>query len=347
MIKVLIVEDSLVSQELLIHILTSDPDIRVVGVARSGEEAIEAVRLLKPDVITMDIHMSGIDGFETTRQIMATQATPIVVVSSGLVTGEAAQVFKAIEAGALAVLHRPPGITHPEHKKAAAELLQTVKLMSEIKVVKRLSHLQKKPESFPTPAMITIQALKSPAEIQLVAIGASTGGPMALQKILSGLCKDFSLPVLIVQHIASGFVGGFVDWLAVSCSLPVQLAVHRQVVLPGHIYVAPDNFHMGIDKGLRIDLSATPPEGGLRPSVAHLFRSVAESFGANAVGILLTGMGRDGAQELKLMKDKGAITVAQNAESSVVFGMPGEAVKLDAATSVLSPAEIAAMLSRY
>ncbi|PKL50641.1 MAG: chemotaxis response regulator protein-glutamate methylesterase [Candidatus Riflebacteria bacterium HGW-Riflebacteria-2] len=347
MIKVLIVEDSLVSQELLIHILTSDPDVRVVGVAHNGEEAIEAVQILKPDVVTMDIHMPGIDGFEATRQIMATQPTPIVVVSSSKVTGEAAQVFKAIEVGALAVFHRPPGVTHPDHKKAANDLLQTVKLMSEIKVVKRLHHLQKKSESLPAPPMTRVPALKSSAEIQLVAIGASTGGPIALQKILSLLPKDFSLPILIVQHIASGFVGGFVDWLASCCSLPVLLAVHGQVTLPGHIYVAPDNFHMGIDKGLRIDLSATPPEGGLRPSVAHLFRSAAEIMGAKAVGILLTGMGKDGAQELKLMKDKGAITIAQDAESSVVFGMPGEAVRLDAATSVLSPAEIADMLSRY
>ncbi|EKD83851.1 MAG: hypothetical protein ACD_39C00407G0002 [uncultured bacterium] len=347
MIKVLIVEDSLVAQELLIHILTSDSEIRVVGVAHNGEEAIEAVRLLKPNVITMDIHMPGIDGFEATRQIMATQPTPIVVVSNSLVTGEAAQVFKAMEVGALAVFHRPPGVTHPDHKKAAKDLLQTVKLMSEIKVVRRLSHLQKKPLDTLAPVRSTIQNAKSLPEVRLVAIGASTGGPIALQKILCGLPKDFSLPVLIVQHIASGFVNGFVEWLAASCSLPVKIAEHGHVVLPGHVYVAPDNFHMGIDRGLRIDLRASPPENGIRPSVSYLFRSVAEILGAKAVGILLTGMGRDGAQELRLMKDNGAITIAQNAESSVVFGMPGEAIKIDAATSVLSPAEIAEMLSRY
>ncbi|HAE37805.1 MAG TPA: chemotaxis response regulator protein-glutamate methylesterase [Candidatus Riflebacteria bacterium] len=344
MIKLLIVEDSIVAQELLIHILTSDPEIRLVGVARNGKEAIEAAKLLKPNVITMDLHMPGIDGFEAIRQIMSTCPTPIVVVSGCLATEEVSQVFKAMEAGALAVFHRPPGITHPDYKEAAKNLVQAVKLMSEIKVVRRLRHLQKSDQTFLTPDMPAVQPK---SEIRLVAVGASTGGPVALQTILSGLPRDFSLPILIVQHITVGFLGGFVDWLAGCCPLPMHIAAQGQIALPGHVYVAPDNFHMGIDRNLRIILSETPPENGVKPSVSCLFRSVAATLGANAVGILLTGMGRDGAQELKLMKDTGAITVAQNAESSVVFGMPGEAISLDAATSVLSPEEIADMLSRY
>lgn len=342
LIKVLIVEDSLVAQELLIHILASDPQIRIVGVARDGLEAIEAVKLLKPDIITMDINLPKVDGFEATRQIMSTNPTPIVVVSGSLVTGEISLVFKAIEYGALAVLQRPPGIEHPEYQEAARELLQTVKLMSEIKVVRRINFLQNSLQ----PDAYSSEGLKKPLDIKLVAMGASTGGPSALQKILIGLPKGFSVPVLIVQHIASGFLDGFVKWLSDCCSLPIHIAVHEQVALPGNIYFAPDGLNLGIDKDLRMILSETPLENGVRPSISYLFRSVAEILGANAVGILLTGMGRDGAQELKTMRDRGAITIAQDEKSSIVFGMPCEAIKLNAAIYVLSPAEISATLLR-
>jgi len=150
--------------------------------------------------------------------------------------------------------------------------------------------------------------------------------------------------VLIVQHMAAGFVLGFAEWLAGTSSLPVHVAIDGEYLLPGHVYLAPDGFHMGIKEGDRIKLSKEEPEDGLRPSVSHLFRSVARAFGKNAVGILLTGMGRDGAKELKLMKNKEAITIAQDKESSVVHGMPGEAIGLGAATYVLPPGRIAATL---
>ncbi len=343
MIKVLIVEDSLVSQELLIHILTSDPEIRVVGVARNGQEAIEAVKVLKPDIITMDIHMPGIDGFEATRQIMAKNPTPIIIVTGSLVSTEVSMAFEAVEAGALAVVHRPPGIGNPEHEIAVKELLQNVRLMSEIKVVTRTGYTLK---SLQTTFYPSVSALMPFPQIKLVAIGTSTGGPLTLQKILVDLPKDFLLPILIVQHIAYGFVNGFVEWLSGVCPLPMHIAANGEIVLPGHVYVAPDGFHLGIDSRLKVILSESAPENGVRPSVSYLFRSVVNALGANAVGILLTGMGRDGSQELKLMRDTGAITIAQDEESSVVFGMPGEAIKLGAATYILSPEKIAVMLAQ-
>jgi two-component system chemotaxis response regulator CheB len=342
MIKVLIVEDSPVAQEFLVYILTSDPAIQVVGIANNGVEALEAVTQKRPDVITMDIHMPMMDGFEATRRIMETRPTPIVMVSGSIGAKEVAATFRAVEAGALAVVLRPPGIDRQEFEAAARELIQTVKLMSEVKVVRRFPRLASAP-ALPPAAKVEVQ--KAVAGIQAIAIGTSTGGPPVLREILSGLPRDLPVPVFIVQHIAPGFVGGLAEWLAGASRFPVRVPSHGEHPAPGQGYIAPDGCHMGIGSGPRIVLSGDAPENGLRPSVAYLFRSVARVFGPRAVGVLLTGMGRDGARELKAMKDMGAITIAQDEESSVVHGMPGEAIRLDAATYVLPPEGIAAVLA--
>jgi len=340
-IKVLIVEDSPVAREFLTYILSSDPALRVVGVAINGEEALEAVTRLRPDVITMDIHMPVMDGFEATRRIMETVPTPIVIVSGSTSVTEVAATFRAIEAGALAVVLRPPGFDHTAFSTGIKELLQTVKLMSEIKVVKRF----RRPARTPAGAATSITAASAATtEIRLVAIGASTGGPPALQKILSRLPANFQVPILIVQHISAGFVKGFAEWLAGSSGYPVRVAAHGDVPLPGVAYVAPDGFHMGIAPGPVIVLDDLPPEHLLRPAVGHLFRSVAQVLGPKAVGVLLTGMGSDGAEDLKVMLDHSAVTIAQDKQSSIVHGMPGEAIKLGAARHILPPEEIAAML---
>jgi two-component system chemotaxis response regulator CheB len=342
-IKVFIVEDSPVVRELLTYILSSDPDIKVIGTAGNGEEAVKAIRDKKPDIVTMDINMPKMDGFEATKIIMETTPTPIVIVSASWDPKEVEKTFRAIEVGALTAVRKPVGVTHPDYESQAKELIRTVKLMSEIKVIRRRSKitLQKNIPAIP--------AVNEPApvitDIKVVAIGASTGGPLAIETILSGLPKDFRAPLLIVQHIAQGFVQGFANWLANSCRFPVRIAKQHEFPLPGHAYIAPDDVHMGVDAGGRIVLVKSEPENGLRPSVSYLFRSVAEVFGKNIVGVLLTGMGRDGAYELKMIKDKGAMTIAQDKESSVVHGMPGEAIRLGAAMHVLAPSSIAAMLA--
>ena len=206
MIKVLIVDDSKVIQEFLAHLLSSDPDIQVVGIASSGYEAIELVRKKKPDVITMDIHMPGMDGYEATRTIMETYPTPIVIVSGSSNKKEVTNTFRLLEAGALAVVIRPPGFEHPQFAASRKELIQTVKLMSEVKVV-RLFPRSRKEQIKPLRLVQTFE--NDLKRIQVIAIGASTGGPMALQIILSRLPEDLPVPVLIVQHIAKGFVKGF------------------------------------------------------------------------------------------------------------------------------------------
>jgi two-component system chemotaxis response regulator CheB len=343
MIKVLIVEDSRVVRDLLTYILSSDPDIQVIGTASNGEEAVKAVRDKRPDVVTMDINMPKMDGFEATRIIMETIPTPIVIVSASWDPKEVQKTFRAMEAGALATVGKPVGVAHPDYKDQAKELIQTVKLMSEVKVIRRQSHIK---HGKGIPAGLAVNDLiPSTTDVKVVAIGASTGGPPVIETILSKLSKDSRAPLLIVQHIAPGFVQGFADWLANSCRFLVRIATQHEFPLPGHAYIAPDDVHMGVDVGGRIVLVKSKPENGWRPAVSYLFRSVAEVFGKNSVGVLLTGMGKDGAYELKRMKEKGAITIAQDKESCVVYGMPGEAIRLGAALHVLTPSSIAAMLA--
>jgi two-component system, chemotaxis family, protein-glutamate methylesterase/glutaminase len=345
MVRVVVVEDSLTVREFLVHILSSDPDIKIVATAATGVAALEAVKRTCPDVITMDIHMPTMNGLDATRIIMQTQPTPIVIVSGALDVVETASVFRAFEAGALAVLPKPFGQEHPEYEQSAADLVQTVKLMSEVKVVRRRPPLSRE-GARPAAALTAEPELRGArTEAQLVAIGASTGGPPVLQRILSGMPKDFPLPVLIVQHIAIGFTQGFVEWLAQSSNLPVESPTHGQPISPGRAYVAPDGFHMTVGADGRISLSNDEPENGPRPSISRLFHSVAKVYGRRAIGVLLTGMGKDGAEELKLMREQGAVTIAQDKDTSVVHGMPGEAIRLGGATYILSPDKIAMTLT--
>ena len=341
LINVLVVEDSPVVREFLIYALHSDPCIRVIGTACNGEEALDAVRHYRPDVITMDIHMPKMGGLEATRRIMETDPRPIVIVSGSRDSGEVMTVFEAMEAGALAVLSPPAGIGHPDHEATVRELVQKVKLMSEVKVVRRWPKVQHSPQA-PSPAEITLA--NAPTAVRVVAIGASTGGPPALHTILRSLPKTYAAPLLIVQHMATGFIEGFVAWLAQSSALPVHVAVHDSLVLPGHVYIAPDDHQMKVGQTGRIVLTRDDPENGLRPSVSYLFRSIGDVYGREAVAGLLSGMGRDGAEELRRLRERGAVTFAQDKESSVVHGMPGEAIRLDAAMLVLSPEKIAGAL---
>ncbi|ABE44386.1 chemotaxis-specific protein-glutamate methyltransferase CheB [Polaromonas sp. JS666] len=340
-INVLVAEDSAIARVLLVRLLESDPLIRVVGAVGDGQAAIDFVNHNKPDVVLMGVHMPRLDGFETTRRIMETQAVPIIICSASNNVTDIAVTFRAMEAGAIACIEKPFTGEQDDFEAMAAHLLETVKLMSEVKVVRRTAHRRPAPLPSAYPPAPAAQRQRAPAQIKLVGIGASTGGPLALQTILSGLPKDFPAPVLVVQHIAHGFLPGMAEWLNQTTTLQIHIASYGTTPLPGHVYLAPDDFHMGIGTGGNIILTREAPENHLRPAVSFLFRSLAETYGPNALGVLLTGMGKDGAEELKAMMAKGAVTIAQDQESSVVHGMPGVAIALGAATQVLPADKIA------
>jgi len=336
-IRLLIVEDSKTVRQLLVSVFSADPEIEVIGTAESGEAALEAAGRLRPDIITMDINLPGMDGFQATRAIMSSCPVPIVIVTGKLDPKDSGTLFSVMEAGALMVLAKPDPPGSPGHAGSVEKLVRHIKLMSEIKVVRRtFSRLMNQ----------VAVALPEPApQISVVAIGASTGGPPLFQLILSQLSPQFGAAVLIVQHMADGFTENFVHWLNQNSRLPVQLAEHGMLILRGQVYVAPDGAHLEAGPGDRIVLSPAPAENGLRPSVSALFRSVALCYGRHCAGVLLTGMGSDGAKELKTIRDRGGITIAQNRESSVVFGMPGEAIQLEAAQYILPPEGIIQLLA--
>jgi two-component system chemotaxis response regulator CheB len=334
-VRVLLAEDSAVTRDYLRYVLDEAPGFDVVGTARDGVEAVEATQRLKPDVILLDVHMPRMSGYEAAAAIMERVPRPIVMMSASLASDEIGATFQALKAGALAVIHKPAGLGHPEQGAMVDNLLTTLRLMSEVKVVRRWS--RRAPAMPPMPR-------RAAHRIRIVGIGASTGGPAVLGQILETLPGDLPVPILVVQHITPGFVPGLVSWLDAQTQLAVELACADAVVRPGRVYVAPDGYQMGITRDGRTQLLNLPPLEGFLPSATYLLASLADAYGAAGMGIVLTGMGKDGVAGLKRLRQARGTTVAQDEESSVVFGMPGEAARAGAAEYVLSPDEIAALI---
>jgi len=334
--RVLVVEDSPTTRDYVVQLIESAPGLRVVETAGDGAEAIEKTVRLKPDVILMDVHMPRLDGFTATRRIMERAPTPIVLMSASLERDEVVLTFEALDAGALTVVHKPPGPGDPRQAEAVRELLETLRLMAEVKVVRRWPPRKPAPRAGPGGG----------DHVRVIAIGASTGGPPVLAEILRDLPRDFGAPILVVQHIAAGFTEGFVEWLGSQTALAVKLAEDGETVRAGSVYVAPEGLQMELDAQGRVRLAVHVAQDGFRPSVSHIFASLAATHGRSAMGVLLTGMGRDGAAGLRRLHEAGAVTVAQSEATSVVFGMPGEAVRMQAAQHVLAPGEIAGLMLR-
>ncbi len=345
-IKILITDDSLTVRNYLVKIFSVDPEVEIIGTAVDGFEAIEFVRKNKPDIITMDINMPRLDGFETTLKIMQENSIPIVIVSGDYNVSDTAKTFQALECGAVAILSRPVGLGNPDFDEAVHKFITTVKLLSEVKVIRRWNSVSK---STVSPDNLTLSLNPFPdikKVIRIIAIGASTGGPLVLQQILQNIPSTISVPILIVQHLDIEFAQGYVDWLSILSNIPIKIATDGERLRAGVAYMAPGDYHIGVNAFNAICISKDPAEKGHRPSVAFMFRSVRKVFCDQVLAILLSGMGNDGAEELKLLKDIDAITIAQDQKSSLIHGMPGEAIRLGAASYIFSPEQIIEFIKR-
>jgi two-component system chemotaxis response regulator CheB len=335
MIRVLVVDDSPLMCKLLTTVMNADPQILVVAVANNGKEAVELVPRLQPDIITMDMDMPVMDGLEATKQIMAYHPTPILIVSSSVFKLGMEKVFKAISHGALDVIDKSE-LEFIGDKKSGETLIAKIKFLTSARVMDQ-SLVKFRHER----SIVDLKAPKKKVSDKIVAIVASTGGPQALLKILQRLPEDFPCGIVIVQHITSGFLSGLVDWLAKECNIQVKIGEDSEEIRPGVAYIAPDSFHMRVKEGGKISLSDEPANNGHRPSGDVLLESVAKTYGKGGVAAILTGMGRDGAMGMKAIKQSQGITVAQNEESCVVFGMPNAAIEMKVIDKVLPLERIA------
>lgn len=349
-IRVLVVDDSPTAREIITKILETNSKIKVIGEAKNGQEAITLNKTLKPDIITMDVEMPVMDGITATEEIMAFNPTPILIVTH-LLPKRMNLAFEAMSAGALDTILKPclsdlENLRHADFNNPAKQLIDKVELLSGIKVVTHLSGRIKKlkKEFFPViDTTVTVPAVNQ-LNYKLIAIGSSTGGPRTLQSILSQLPKDFPIPIAIVQHISNDFTQGFVDWLDSICKIEVSMANQGSRLSPGRVLVAPPYFHMKINRSLIIELEDSLPVLNQKPAVNVFFSSVAKFCGDRAIGVILTGMGDDGALGLKEMRDAGAYTIAQNEESCVIFGMPKVAIEMGGVEKILHLDKIPEML---
>jgi len=340
MIRVLIVDDSATARGLLAAIFAADPEFVVVGEAADGRAGVDLTRKLRPDVVTMDVRMPRMDGFEATKEIMIETPTPIVIITASRSARDVDASMNALRAGALAIIAKPAGPAAPGFDEEARQLLAQVKAMSHVKVVR---HWRPARES----ARPAASAAPRHARMRVVAVAASTGGPAALAAVLTRLPADFPAPILVVQHITPGFVAGLAEWLNKAGPLRVKLAEAGEALKGRTVYFAPDDRHLGVSAAGRVVLADEPPVGGFRPSGTPLFEAVAKAFGPAAVAVILTGMGDDGVAGLRAVRQAGGHILAQDEKSSVIFGMPGAAVAAGLADAVLSVEEIASRLTEF
>lgn len=324
-VRVLLVEDSAVVRELLTHIVASDPRLEVAAAVESAEEALRILPSLRPDVISMDIRLPGMNGLQATQRIMAEQPTPIVVIAGSVHSDDLNIAMNALKAGALSVVEKPHGLSHENYSAEASRICTQLYIMSDVTVIR-----QRRPPVQPVAPVAPFPTRPashgSGGSRVLVGVVASTGGPNALVQLLQGLGPEFELPIAVVQHISPGFHRGFVEWLNGVAPQTVCVAEHGAIPQPRTVYVAPPDQHLEFGKE-RFRLDRSPPLKLQRPSGTRLFASMAASLGGRAIGVLLTGMGDDGADGLVALRHAGGYTLAEDASTCVVYGMPAAAVE--------------------
>lgn len=319
----MIVEDSTVVRRLLAHIVSGDPRLVLAAAVASAEEALQELPRVRPDVISMDIRLPGMDGLEATRRIMAEQPTPIVVIADSVRDSTFGISMNALKAGALSVVEKPVGIETGGHEQIAETIRTQLYIMSQVPVIRQRGSLAARPRLQTEPVQ-----RPPPQQPAVLAIAASTGGPPALAQVLGALPASYPLPVLLVQHMGAAFMEGFASWLDGLVPLKVALAQEGEVPQPGRVYVAPGDRHLLLSPQGVLRLSSEKPLASQRPSATVLFRSIATAAGDRALGVLLTGMGEDGAIGLTEMRRAGGYTITEHESTAVVYGMPAAAMRL-------------------
>lgn len=342
MIRVLLVDDSPVAIVVLKRMLSKSPEIEVVGTASNGREALNLIPQIRPDVICTDLHMPVMNGLELTREVMATHPLPILLVSVSACESSLSA-YEVLEAGAVDLFLKPSASFELDYARLAPELITKIRILSGVRVFRRPGHA---PVHAVSPVIHqlsnTIRIPESP--VRIIVIGASTGGPQALQTILSQLPADFPVPIICIQHINDGFLQGLVDWLSSQCKLKIEIAKSGVTPRPGTVYFPQEGTHLKIDGKGRLALSSEPPLDGHRPSITITMKSAAAYYEESAFCVLLTGMGKDGAEGLLDVKKAGGITVVQDEASSIVFGMPKAAIEMGAAEYIAPLKEIVPMM---
>ena len=336
-IQVMIVEDSAVVRALLEHIIGGDPRLEVCATAASGEHALQLLGELSPDVIAMDIRLPGMDGIECTQRIMRSKPVPIVVVAGTTEAGKCNSLpMEALRAGALTLIEKPAATTHASYNALAERLCTQLAIMSEVIVIRQHARRDSASETG-CPTGVRKAGI---GPFKMLGIACSTGGPSALLQLLASLGPAFPLPILLVQHMTASFVEGFASWLNVVCPFAVTVIQDGCIPVAQAVHMAPADRHLRLEAGrLRVDTG--DPVSFQRPSGTILFQSMAKHLGADALGVVLTGMGDDGALGLLNLREAGGYTLAEDESSAVVYGMPAAAVRLGAVCESLPLSAVA------